>query len=179
MADTLDFSSPIPAVLDARKVFRQGLLIRGTLPVSGMTRLATLLQDGTGSVTVQLQFGHDESHRRRIQGQVNATVMLQCQRCLEPLAVELDETVNLALVSSEAIAEKLPADIDPWLSDEEQLAPAEIIEEQLILGLPIVASHQQCELAIKQNNSKLPPKDSADPVQNPFAVLATLKNNRD
>ena len=179
MADTLDFSSPIPAVLDARKVFRQGLLIRGSLPVASMERLATLLEDNTGHARIELQFSHDEAHRRRIEGRILASVMLQCQRCLEPVAVELDEQVNLALVASEAIADKLPADIDPWLTDEEQLAPADLIEEQLILGLPIVASHTRCELAIKQNNSKLPPEDAAEPAQNPFAVLATLKSNRD
>lgn len=138
-----------------------------------------MLEEQIGDVKVRLQFGHDEAHRRRIQGQVSTTVMLQCQRCLEPVAVELQETVKLAVVASEAIADKLPADIDPWLSDEEQLLPVELIEEQLILGLPIVASHERCELAIKQNNSKLAQEDAAEPVQNPFAVLATLKSNRD
>ncbi|ALO46161.1 hypothetical protein PS2015_1504 [Pseudohongiella spirulinae] len=138
-----------------------------------------MVEEHAGNVKVRLQFGHDESHRRRIQGQVSTTVMLQCQRCLEPVAVELEESVDLAVVASEAIADKLPADIDPWLSDEEQLVPADLIEEQLILGLPIVASHQQCELAIRQDTSKLPQEDAAESVQNPFAVLATLKSNRD
>tara|TARA_R110002072_G_scaffold4663_3_gene32447 strand:- start:59268 stop:59828 length:561 start_codon:yes stop_codon:yes gene_type:complete len=182
MANTLDFASPVPPVLDVRKVFRHALLVEGSLPLSRLERLSTLLTDTAGQVNASLQFGFDGG-RRRIEGRVEAIVNVQCQRCLEPVSLTLSEPVNLALVADEAAAKELPAEYDPWVCGEEELVPADIIEEQLILGLPIVAVHQQCDPASVQQQtldeiSKAGQLEAAaTQSENPFSVLAALKKN--
>lgn len=187
MAETLNFESPMPASMDARKVFRQQMRIEGFLPLLSLQRLLTLLVDDNGSVNAVLTFGVDEERRKRIGGTVQARVNVQCQRCLEPLELQLSEPVNLALVSTEEKARQLPASIDPWLSDEETLALADIVEEQLILCMPIVNMHQNCEaapvpVAAKKDNKsgKVAGADEAtEHKPNPFAILASLKKTQD
>lgn len=179
MADTLDFSTPVPQILDARKVFRQGLAIGGCIAVKELKRLSDCLTDTAGDVRVALDFEFDNQHRRVISGEVTANVKVQCQRCLQPVAIELAEPVNLALVESEEMAKLLPATLDPWISEDDQIRPADIVEEQLILGLPIAATHETCESAMPKTGSSEEPDESGAGAQpskpNPFAVLASLK----
>ncbi len=182
MADTLDFSTPVPQILDARKVFRQGLAIEGCIAIRELNRLADCLIDPAGDVSAALSFGFDEQRRQVISGEVTTNVNVQCQRCLEPVAVELVESVNLALVRTEEMAKSLPASLDPWISEDEQIRPADIIEEQLILGLPIAATHDDCESAMPVAGDLEETGESGAEAQpskpNPFAVLASLKDKK-
>ena len=93
--------------------------------------------------------------------------------------MELMESVNLALVQTEEMAKSLPTSLDPWLSEDEQIRPADIIEEQLILGLPIAATHDDCESAMPVAGDLNETDESGAGAQpsksNPFAVLASLK----
>ncbi len=179
MADTLDFASPVPAILDSRKVFRQGLLVEGSIAVAELKQLCSMLSSAEGRVNARLEFGFDDARRRKIEGRVYGELSLQCQRCLDTVRVAVSEPVNLAVVSSEDSARQLPADIDPLLDVNEEIRPAELIEEQMILGLPIVATHEHCEphTASVTPPSKASDKQSAPSTSNPFAVLAALKNN--
>jgi len=180
MAEPLDFSAPLPAFVDARKVFRQGMQVQGFLPMAALSRLAEILTDTNGRANARLRFDFDEGRRRRIHGEVSAQVNVQCQRCLEPVSVQLSEPFDLALVSSEEMAKLLPVDIDPWLSSEDSLSLLEIIEEQLILCMPIVNTHGSCRTAPLTRGTDSGVADEADGRKNnPFAVLASLKSNRD
>lgn len=179
MADTLDYSTPVPPILDVRKIFRHGLAIRGCIAVKELKRLAECLTDTAGDIKVALDFGFDEQRRRVITGEVVTNVNVQCQRCLQPVAIELVEPVNLAWVESEEMAKLLPAALDPWISDDDQVRPSEIVEEQLILGLPIAATHNNCESAMPKTQGVDEQDESGAQAQpsksNPFAVLASLK----
>jgi uncharacterized protein len=187
MSETLNFDSPMPASIDARKVFRQAMRIEGYLPLSSMDRLLSLLIDADGHVNAVLTFAVDEGHRKRIGGLVQASVNVQCQRCLEPLKLQLSEPVDLALVSTQEKAKQLPTQIDPWLSDEDNLALADIVEEQLILCMPFVNMHENCQAApipvLKRTNNKssnaADNTEAAEQTTNPFAVLASLKKPQD
>lgn len=185
MAETLEFSSPMPLLADTRKVFRHEVCLQGFVPLASLRRLCGSLTDNEGSVQAELKFRFDEDRRRRIEGRVQASVNVQCQRCLEPVRIQLADDVNLALVNSEALAKALPVEIDPWLSEEETLNPADIIEEQLILSMPIVSTHEQCDATIVhdvlEQGVGLEHSDQTEEKQaaNPFSVLASLKKKPD
>ena len=80
------------------------------------------------------------------------------------------------LVWTEEQAKALPADLDPLLVTGERMTLAEVLEEELLLALPLIALHDQCP------NSPLDESGEADEEQikpdNPFAVLAHLKGRR-
>lgn len=182
--DSLPKLPPLPLRMDANKVFRQHVTIEGCISLPTLQRLAGYLADEQGTVVVKLTFDKDEAGHRRIHGSVQAQVNVVCQRCLEPMALRLEEPLCLALVSSEAMARELPDNMDPWLMtpDNDELLTSDIIEDQLILAMPVVSRHQQCSAGSPAQQKLDELQKAADTVsdagtQNPFAVLARLKSD--
>jgi uncharacterized protein len=185
MAETPKPATSLPLSLDPRKVFRQRLEIEGEVAVSALSGLCESLLDTEGVARASLHFLVDEERRLRIQGQVSAEVNVVCQRCLKPMTIQLHDTVDLVMISSEAQVRTLPAALDPWLcAEDESLVPARIVEEQLILAMPIVTMHEQCvDLTTGFGGAAEAAGNSSDAQQalrnNPFAVLAGLKSGPD
>ncbi|MEO8310570.1 MAG: YceD family protein [Caldimonas sp.] len=101
-------------------------------------------------------------------------VTLECQRCLQPMRVPLRATRRIFFVDGEDEAAALDADSE---DDVLALAPAldlaELIEDELLLALPLVPRHEHCPVPLPRALVEdSPPNDPAD---NPFAVLAALK----
>lgn len=103
----------------------------------------------------------------------DAVVQVTCQRCLQPMSVPLQVRTPLRFVDDEAQAEQ-----EDETSEEDVLAlsPAidlhELLEDELILALPLVPRHEHCELP---RPVSVAPDDAAS---NPFAVLDALRRGR-
>jgi uncharacterized protein len=109
---------------------------------------------------------------------------LVCQRCLEPVAEEIRETVDLVLVPDEAAAEALSTEFDPWITEDHRIFLADLLDEQLLLGMPIVSYHKdgpcsentRVEVKAEPGTENLGKEEAAEAdSSNPFAVLAKLK----
>jgi len=172
---------PIPASLDSHKAFRAEARIAGEIAVHSLQRFIECLSDNTGQVSVTLRFYTDENWRRRIDGHIKVAVNVNCQRCLQPLPVVIEEDLHLAVVETEALAQRLPKEIDAWITAEQRLQLHDIIEEQLILGMPIVSRHPGDDCRMHRDGKIEDPRAPEAPLQgkqdNPFAVLARLKGD--
>jgi len=181
MTDTL-----VPDHVDARKIFTKDAVISGILPVHKLHRLTQNLSNSDGTVCAELRFTIDEERRRIVSGTVKAEVNAVCQRCLESVSTDLEDTLHLAIVETEEHIRRLPADIDPWQCTDALLNLPDIIEEQLILCMPLVSYHPdgQCTgvaasiRAERFSAENQPPADS-DSAGGPFAMLRDLKNKQD
>tara|TARA_R100001377_G_scaffold79853_1_gene58335 strand:+ start:723 stop:1262 length:540 start_codon:yes stop_codon:yes gene_type:complete len=177
MEDTL-----IPDYVDARKIFAQQLLIKGTIPVSRLTRFCELVASTQGDVQVKMKFDLDESKRRIIEGELDTQAQVICQRCLEPMQIALHDEFRLAVVNSEAQSEKLPKSLDPWICEDIKLVLAQVIEEQLILCMPIVSYHDNDCIEKLSFEATQPKHNGTAKVANgagkpnPFDILKTLKD---
>jgi uncharacterized protein len=69
------------------------------------------------------------------------TATLECQRCMQPMQLEVNANVRVALMASELEAERLPADFEPVLAPGGRISIGELITEELLLSLPIVPLH--------------------------------------
>jgi uncharacterized protein len=110
-----------------------------------MARLRPALLDEAGAVEVDLQFERAEgSGLRRMHGRLAARVQVACQRCLEPMALELVAEPDLILVG-EGEAARLPPEAET-LAVEKPVSVAELIEDELLLVLPMIPMHapQEC-----------------------------------
>ena len=99
---------------------------------------------------------------------------LECQRCLQPLDTVLDIDRWFHFVAGEDAAAQIDADSeDDVLALTRALDLAELVEDELLLALPLVPRHgATCPSPL------LPANDAADLQQdkaNPFAALAALK----
>jgi uncharacterized protein len=166
----------LPELIDPLALAEKGRQFKGVLPLSQMTRLQDLLMDGLGEVSVSLKFGKD-GKLAVVTGVVAAELELQCQCCLGAIPWKVDCRVNLGLVKSLAEADLLPESYEPLLLEGEGMMPlADIVQEELLLALPVIPQHDACELAAQaQTNEKKEPPRQLPERPNPFAVLAKLK----
>ncbi|HWI11329.1 MAG TPA: YceD family protein [Burkholderiaceae bacterium] len=100
------------------------------------------------------------------------SVPLECQRCLKPVDTALRLERSFLFVHGEDAAAQLDADSDDdVLALTRALDLRELIEDELLLALPIVPRHEVCpEPLVAAADLEI-----ADEKPNPFAALAALK----
>lgn len=176
----------LPASLHPLRFVDLNRELRGKVSIAGMRRLAGSLVTPTGMAEIALRFSKDEARRPVIEGQIEATLPIICQRCMRTMDLPLKADVSLGIVQSEQEAEQLPEHLDPLLVDEEPIWLADLIEDELILGLPAIAMHptdsSDCRvLQTAGKGTEIKPADASEDVgskENPFAVLANLKKGK-
>lgn len=102
-----------------------------------------------------------------------ACVSLRCQRCLQSMAEPLDVDRRIRFVSDTAAAEALDAELeDDVLELPRHLDLHELVEDELLLALPLVPRHEVCPQPLPQSTTLDAPAEGRP---NPFAALAQLK----
>ena len=106
-----------------------------------------------------------------------ACVNMRCQRCLNPLAVPLDLDRWIRFVRDAAQAEALDAELeDDVLELQRQMDLCELVEDELLLALPLVPRHDRCPDPLPSSAGESEAADVEPPARpNPFAALAQLK----
>lgn len=127
----------IPLKLNAAEAVARGLRLIGRLPLAALPRLVDALTSSDGEVVAELEFSVDPQCEGRLRGRLQATVVLTCQRCLQPLPWPLDLSPDLSLVASEDDEERLLESGEPVLLEAGQLRLHEALEDELLLGLPL------------------------------------------
>ncbi len=155
--------------------------LKGQIPVSSLDRLADLLFNETGAVTVDLFFGR-EGRLAKIEGYMEAVLELECQNCLQAVQWPVKHTVKLGIVTSIDQADRLPEDYEPLLVAEGKIPLKNIVEDELLLILPAFPKHSYNCLADKSLNNKEADSvldEQQSPTKNPFSILAKFKNTGD
>ncbi len=123
----------------------------------------------------------------RLRLQAQTTVWLHCQRCLQPMpvAVSVDRVFRFVRDEDEAAQLDEVTDSEDVLAMSRALNVIELVEDELIMALPIVPRHEACPqplvVADQASSSEAPPvSGESDGGQepgrpNPFAVLGALK----
>ena len=166
----------LPNQVDARKLTTQGAEIKGILEGSELPRLAGAVEEAASVIEVALEFGLDESGNRVISGKISTDVTMICQRCLEPVVQNIQAEVNVGLVWDDKEASNLPKSLDPLIVTEAPLVLKELVEEELLLSLPIVAYHGVCDGHSRYvSESPEVPEQAVEKKESPFDVLKQLK----
>ncbi|WP_426417816.1 YceD family protein [Aestuariirhabdus sp. LZHN29] len=169
----------LPKKIDPRKLARKGAHLSGTIDLDDLKRLQDYLADSEGAVTASLRFDRDEQGFFVIDAKMSAPVTMICQRCLEAVNLNVEGECHLAVVWNEDGAKSLPKHYEPVVVGEEEMATASLIEEELILALPLIPYHREDECKSSKGYSTGEfadeAKDTGKP--NPFSVLANLKSD--
>ena len=173
------FSGQLPPFFDPRKFADQGIDIQGETSVGKLPRLAEFRDSQDEPVQVDLHFGRDEDGRRSISGTVSTRLTMPCQRCLEPVTYQITARPRLVMVWDEEQMKALPEQLDPILVIDDKMPLADLLEEELLLALPLVAMHEQCPNPLVKESQPDSAADGKDKADNPFAVLAKLKRQQD
>ncbi len=171
----------IPERLDPWRYADLGKSLSGTLRLDSLSRLGACLAVSDGDVSYELRFERDGERRAVMTGTISAELVLQCQRCLEPLDYPVETPVAVAFVEGIDQAGRLPESLDPCLVEEGGVSILDLVEDELLLTLPQVAMHPQghCRNQPAALTRPEPAEPDTQSSRNPFAVLAELKNDHD
>jgi uncharacterized protein len=121
----------------------------------------------------RLRFGSFEG-RPTVQMEVEGNLVLPCQRCLTPCDCRVAESAMLMIVADDAT--EVAGGFEPVIGDPERLSVTGLIEEQMLLGMPLVPMHADEALCSKAGGEEVAVAKSAtvEDRQRPFANLREL-----
>jgi uncharacterized protein len=163
----------LPEVVDFLKQVDKNSCFDGNWPLARLGRLRQLIGSDEGDVTASVRFSK-RSGIRCLDGSVSAQLVLECQRCLRPLTKQIQSEFHLGLVTSDEEAAGLPDEFEPVevIAGEQSLI--DVIEDELLLSLPIVAVHEHD--CTSDMNRKDEHETAPGDTYKPFAGLRDLMN---
>lgn len=109
----------------------------------------------------------------------SASLPMTCQRCLHPVDVPLQVEREFRFVADEATAEALDSESEEdLLVLSREFSLHELIEDELIMALPVVARHKKCPAHVKLASSHEDFEQANAQRPNPFAALAELRKDK-
>ena len=170
---------PDPRKLDVAAAANEALALEGQWPLIGFERLIEgSNQDGavTWSASGQLRREPGGEAQTWLHLAAQARVWRDCQRCLQPVALDLQVARAFRFVADEATAEALDAQSeDDVLALPRWLDLHELVEDELLLALPLVPMHGQCPQALPMAVGLEALETATESASRPFAALAGLK----
>lgn len=177
-----------PRYVDTLQLVRLSQEVQGRVPLAEFGRLLEGLpaQKAEGLpaqpdafVSWQLAGSTDSLGQAFLRLRVQATVWLECQRCLAPFAWPVDADTRLQVVRSEAELDAEDnasdeADIIERIVASPRLDVHELVEDELILALPYVPKHDVCPA---QDPHLASDGAAAQGRPSPFSVLGKLKKD--
>lgn len=164
----------LPARVDIARQVQAQFIYEGSLPLASMRRLRDSLASSEGEVRYKVEFGKDGFGISWLELKVEAGLALVCQRTLETFTYPVSVDQRLGLIAHEADEAGLPEGYEPLLVPDGQLGIADVIEDELILALPVVPMKPGAPL--EWNDGSDEASADIEPV-NPFRVLGSLKKH--
>ena len=164
-------SVALPERVDASRMVQARRSFQGKLPLASFRRLRESLAAAEGEANYDLDFGKDELGVAYLAVRVDADLPLTCQRTLEVYKQPVHIDQRLGLISEESEEAALPPGYEPLLIVDGAMNLADVIEDELILALPVVPLKPGAPLEWHDEGAV----EESEP--NPFAELAKLKKN--
>lgn len=163
----------LPVTIDPLHLAEVGSTLCGRLGLRRMARLRPSLYNAEGEIKIALRFGKDSEGYSCLTGQLMAPVQVVCQRCSQPMQLSVEGDIRLGLVSSAEAAVQLPTYYEPLIVTEKAMSLAEIIEDELILALPLSPVHPR-DVCLAGSAFE---HEQAPPYSRPFDALSVLKHS--
>ena len=170
----------LPHEVDPFRFAREGVKLDVRIPQQHMKRLQELLVHSENEIDAELEFGVDFLGTYYLRGRLVTQVELVCQRCLQPMQLDLDTRMALGFVRSAAQAETVAADYEAIIVEDAKVDMLNLIEDEIMLALPQIPKHTQqaCSAQVGNETPEQVEEIPSEPErENPFAVLASLKKS--
>lgn len=97
-------------------------------------------QDSPLNGRLSFSFADVQERLPQVDGSADTSVPAVCQRCLEPCTLALETAIHYLLLPSGETGEGR-SDYEVWELERSVFRPAELVEEALLMALPIAALH--------------------------------------
>jgi len=155
-------------VIDCLEFARSGGVLDRSVGLDELPRLADLLTTTAGFLSVRLEGWRDDEGKSWLQLDIAGEPELCCQRCLGGVRFPLGIRSRLQLIApgEEWPDDDLADDSADAIAAEKALAVLPLIEDEVLLALPIAPRHEKCES---------PSANASAHGSSPFAALVALK----
>ncbi|MDR2189494.1 MAG: YceD family protein [Azonexus sp.] len=143
-------------------------VLAGQLEVVQLERLHDLLTDVSGALDWRLAGERGRRGEPLLRLTVEGGLLLACQRCLGavPFDLDIDSLLELVPAGAELSQEELEDDSRDFLPVAHDLDVAELVEDEILLALPVAPRHEKCGLpGVADDGGRI----------HPFAALAGFK----
>lgn len=155
----------------SRKEALRNSCFEGFIDVKDLTRLCELLAFQQGKVIAQFEFSKRDCKTDMLSGKINASLSIECQRCLQPMQNDWQLDFHLLIDASDYVVTE--SDLDTLYSQAGNIDIFEVIEDEIMLAIPLVAMHEDntCNVywPVVQHTHRPSMKE------NPFSILQSLK----
>ena len=165
----------LPTQIDPRKLALQGITLEGDFFAKHLPRLSASVEAVNSSMSAVLEFTHDQSRQPLVKGVAKISVDVICQRCLDPVSIEIEAAIALQVIWSEDRIPNISPDYEPWIVVDKIADLAVVLEDELLLALPIVNYHDPDKCTGSALDSKAVANDEEAVADSPFSVLKQLK----
>ncbi|WP_199608793.1 23S rRNA accumulation protein YceD [Flocculibacter collagenilyticus] len=165
----------IPTTIDPVRAAQKRLSYDGIVPVQELSRLSELFVEADGDIKVKVNCNIDEQGLVVISGEASYSGNVLCQRCNEKMKQDLATNFFYTPLTQRTEEEQIPEEYETFaLDDAGEMMLRQVIEDELIIALPIVPMHdpESCAYQGTMSWGKLP---EAAEKPNPFDVLKELK----
>jgi len=167
-------NAALPETVDVWRMVQARRSFQGSVALASMPRLKGSLCSTDGAVTYDIEFGRDELGVANVRVKADAGLPLICQRSLDPFVMPVKVDATLGLIVSESEEAGLPPGYEPLLVENDgRLHIADVIEDELILALPVVPLKPGVEPV--ERSWAVEEEAEETPKENPFAVLQNMK----
>jgi uncharacterized protein len=160
----------IPAQVSASRALARDERYAGSVDTAALDRLAEFQPQ---DLSADLQVRTDVARQGWLEGEVAGRLHLECRVCGERFAWVLKAPVRLALAMNEEEEERLMEQGEPVLVRDDRLPLHQIVEDEVLLALPMMPRCPACENARRPEGDDAPPAQGAEP--RPLAALKKLK----
>lgn len=164
------------SLVDAAALAVAGSSVERTFATSDLSRLREAGVVDVSELRASFQFSVYDG-RPAVNGTLAGRLVLTCQRCLETVAVELDERYQVIIVDGERADE--PGGYEPVIAPAARLDLRWLAEDQALLALPLVAMHAAEECNERTSDpADTEASESDETAQRPFQNLRDMMRKR-
>lgn len=177
----------LPRVLPLRKSATAGVEISGYIAGEDLSRVGEAVESARQDFAVKMRLGYNDSRKMVVDIKVTGVLNMECQRCLDPVEINIATDSTLLVVAHDEEAKAAIKESEPLVIDDDQLDVYGLIEDEILLSLPIIPMHQSEKASIadatnmdSMNSEAVLPNTETATVRaqrdNPFDVLVNLKS---
>ena len=163
---------PIPQKIRVSAAVARHEHYAGELALETLPKLSGLLAEQAGAVQVDVRFS-TLAGVPALTGGIEGPLLMECRRCGKPYGMTLRHELDLRLVASEEEEVRLMQDCEPYWVQDDQLVLKDLLEDELLLALPMLPRCDSCENIVNGAVESAPDREPRR--ENPFAALKKFK----
>ncbi|HEY5624607.1 MAG TPA: YceD family protein, partial [Gammaproteobacteria bacterium] len=133
------------SLYDLESLAEREATLSGKIELRQLTRLRDALHSDAGSVQASLRFSRQTGLCVSVDVKIDGSLELACQRCLEPMQYRVSEKVSLAVLEEDSPQGEFDKAREAIVLEDGKLRPASVVEDELLVSLPIVPRHEKIE----------------------------------